>query len=83
MDENPGEAGGDEHSEEDEGKHEAPGGPIMLGWRGCLRDAIFCGIGHVISVRVGYRSGICGMNRTGAVLKQARVTEERLATQIL
>lgn len=47
MNEEPGEANGDEHGEEDEGEHETPGGAGMNG-AGCLRWGIFVGIGHCL-----------------------------------
>jgi len=56
VDENPGEADGDEHGQEDEGEHEGPGGAGVLGagmlgrgsfgFGGCLGRAFFCGIAH-------------------------------------
>ena len=47
MNEQPGEADGDEHGEEDESKHEAPGG-TGVGGPGCLWRVIFVGIGHCL-----------------------------------
>jgi len=42
MDESPGEGDSDEHSEEDESEHQAPGRPIVVG----RRSRFFLGIGH-------------------------------------
>jgi hypothetical protein len=45
MDEEPREASGDQHGEEDESEHQAPGGAVVVG-RGCLRRSFFLRIGH-------------------------------------
>jgi hypothetical protein len=45
MNEEPCEADGDEHGDEDESEHEAPRGTIV-GWRGCPGMHIFFLIGH-------------------------------------
>jgi hypothetical protein len=42
MNESPGEGEGDEHGEEDESEHQAPGRPVVVGWRA----RFFLGIGH-------------------------------------
>lgn len=45
MDEEPREAGGDEHSEENESEHQTPG-RAFVGRRGCPGGRIFLRIGH-------------------------------------
>jgi hypothetical protein len=48
MNEEPGEADGDEHGEEDKEEHEAPRGAIVRRPRGCPGWGIFLGIGHFL-----------------------------------